>query len=131
MGDQLPSNDLHACGTPGSLVDGRPIRPEASFWRQFSSRNDCLSLVIAGGRGLGLGVDCNQWLARIWLSGPQHDGAFLSGNSYRYRFVDWLQCDARSGFVLLYEETTTWFVGMFAAASTRYFDRQLEIGARL
>src|SRR5438093_408490 len=133
MGDQLQSHHLHAGIAPGSVVDKRAFCPQVSFWREFYSSNCRVSLVIAGRCGLGLGVDRNQWLARLRLSGLEHDGTFLSRDSYccrsantfastwhRWRgdrFINWLQRDACGRFVLLYQEAGPSFMGMSAATS--------------
>src|SRR5258707_7575346 len=115
MGAEPPDHDLSPRAHSGAALVWRTLHFEDALRRDIFARYGVVSLVIAGGRGVGLGLDCDQRSARLWSSRVEHRRTFLGrgGNgdhavrvaatirNHRCgdRFADWLCRDAGGGVI--------------------------------
>src|SRR5258708_12124666 len=77
MGAEPPDHDLSPRAHSGAALVWRTLHFEDALRRDIFARYGVVSLVIAGGRGVGLGLDCDQRSARLWSSRVEHRRAFL------------------------------------------------------
>src|SRR5207237_4481792 len=107
MRPQLAPGDLYAFALVASVMAGSAADFENSIWPELRSRDRRVSLVVGGRGSLELRLNCNQWPARIRLSGIEHAGKILGSSCYGScagravaahgyyrcgdRFTDWLQ----------------------------------------
>src|SRR5260370_8083206 len=77
MGAEPSDHDLSPRAHSGAALVWRTLHFEDALRRDIFARYGVVSLVIAGGRGVGLGLDCDQRSARLWSSRVEHPRAFL------------------------------------------------------
>src|SRR5205823_2090078 len=119
-----------------STLVGGAINPANPLWPKLRAGHWCLSMATGGRGRLESERYCNQRLARLWLSGFEHDCAFPISSSDRacladsdtadghkrrcHRLPDRLQRDAGSGAGGIDSASTAWLLAILAPTASRY-----------